>query len=158
MKSMSVTEAFGAAPPRSAAVLCVAGPNGSSDLILTDWFTWLNIKRQPMISFSMPRNASLGLDIQNGDRLVLAFPPLETAKKYRQGVRTAAQGQEKMLPEGVHLCALKDSPILIPAESETALQCTLENAYNFFPFKKVRIFNCNLEEALAAETASPARE
>ena len=49
MNSITVSQAFSNAPPRSAAVLCVKGDGGSTDLLLTDWFTWLNMKRNPMI-------------------------------------------------------------------------------------------------------------
>lgn len=147
MNPITVTEAFSNAPPRSPCVLCLKGPEGATDMILTDWFTWLNIKRNPMISFSMPRNASLGAGLKEGDAFVLAFPLTKEALKYKQGVRTAAAGQEKALPEGVEPVALEGVPVLVPKGSEVVLRCTLAGAYNY-PFKKVRIFNCNLEEAL----------
>ena len=147
MKEISVSEAFSEAPPRSPAVLCLKGPGGSTDIILTEWFTWLNIKRQPMISFSMARNASLGLNLSEGDPLVLAFPPVQDALQYRQGIRTAAEGERKDLPRWVHPAPVPGLPVLVPAESTLVLSCTLAGAYNY-PFKKVRIFNCNLERAL----------
>ena len=145
MESLTASQAFSMAPPRSAAVLCLKGPDGSTDLITTEWFTWLNLKRQPMISFSMVRSASLGLDLKTDDALVLAFPPRQEAEKYRAGVRTARDGQDKPLP--VEVCSLPDVCVQVPADSEVLLKCTLAGAYNY-PFKKVRIFNCNLEEAL----------
>ena len=150
MKTISVSEAFCSAPPRRPAVLCLKGPRGSTDMILTEWFNWLNFKRQPMISYSMFRSASLGVDLKPGDALVLAFPPVEEAQRYRQGVRTAASGQEKELPEGVHPAAVPGVPVSVPEGREVALCCTLAGAYNY-PFKKVRIFNCNLEKALGRE-------
>ncbi|MEI3427681.1 MAG: hypothetical protein V8Q82_00260 [Christensenellales bacterium] len=33
-------------------------------------------------------------------------------------------------------------PVILPAGTEIVLRCTLARAYNY-PFKKVRIFNCN---------------
>ena len=150
MNPISVSEAFSNAPPRSPAVLCLKGPDGATDMILTDWFTWLNIRRNPMISFSMQRNASLGANLKEGDSFVLAFPTTSVALKYKQGVRTAAEGQEKKLPDGVEPVAVDGLPMLIPKNSEVVLRCTLAGAYNY-PFKKVRIFNCNLEEALGSQ-------
>ena len=147
MKEISVTEAFGSAPPRSPAVLCLKGTDGSSDLILTEWFTWLNIRRQPMISFSMSRNAGMGLNLSTGDPLILAFPPTEDALQYKQGVRTAADGRVKELPRWIHPVREEGLEAEIPEESGIVLQCTLAGAYNY-PFKKVRIFNCNLEKAM----------
>ena len=151
MKEISVSEAFGSAPPRSPAVLCLKGADGSSDMILTEWFTWLNIKRQPMISFSMPRNASLGLNLSEGDPLILAFPPTEDALQYKQGIRTAADGRVKELPRWIHPVRREGLEAEIPEESKIVLQCTLAGAYNY-PFKKVRIFNCNLEKAMGENT------
>ena len=147
MNTITTTEAFSNAPPRSRAVLCLEGPNGTTDMILTEWFTWLNFKRNPMISFSMSKNASLGMNLKENDPFVLAFPPAAEALKYAQGVRTAAEGQEKQLPDGVEPVAAGDLPMQIPKGSEIVLRCTLAGAYNY-PFKKVRIFNCNLQEAL----------
>lgn len=150
MNPISVSEAFSNAPPRSPAVLCLKGPDGATDMILTDWFTWLNIRRNPMLSFSMQRNASLGANLKEGDSFVLAFPTTSVALKYKQGVRTAAEGQEKKLPDGVEPVAVDGLPMQIPKGSEVVLCCTLAGAYNY-PFKKVRIFNCNLEEALGSQ-------
>ena len=81
MNSITVSEAFSNAPPRSAAVLCVKGERGRTDLMLTEWFTWLNMKRNPMISFSLPRSAEPGKRLQEGDSFVLAFPLLAEAKR-----------------------------------------------------------------------------
>ncbi len=147
MQPYSLREIFAIAAPRRAAVLCLPGPNGSTDMILTQWFTWLNIKRQPMLTYAMERAASLGLNVTNGGTLYLAFPPTTEALKYRAGVRTAEAGQEKELPDGVAAARFEGLPIEAPAGSEIILRCTLANAYNY-PFKKVRIFNCNLEEAI----------
>ena len=139
MKSISVSEAFSYAPPRSACVLCLKGELGSTDMILTEWFTWLNIKRNPMISFSMPRGAAR--DLREGDDFVLAFPPTETALKYKSGINISS---ENTLP------AVSGSvPFPVPGDTVVALHCTLAGAYNY-PFKRVRIFNCNLEEAYGA--------
>ena len=138
MKPISITEAFGGAPPRSACVLCMKGPQGGADLIMTEWFTWLNIKRNPMLSFSLPRGIDFGKDLREGDAFVLAFPPLETAERYKQGIRLSADNKPAPAAEGL--------PIPVPGGTQVALCCTLAGAYNY-PFKKVRIFNCNLEEA-----------
>ena len=139
MTPISVSDAFAYAPPRSACVLCVKGPQGGTDMILTEWFTWLNIKRNPMISFSLPRGIEFGRDLCEDDSFVLAFPPAETALKYRQGIRVSA---ESTLP-----AVASDVPFPVPGDSVVALYCTLAGAYNY-PFKKVRIFNCNLEKPL----------
>ena len=143
MKLITVSEAFSNAPPRSAAVLCLQGPEGATDMILCDWFTWLNIRRNPMISFSLPRTTSLGIQLREGDPFLLAFPGKKTGLKYSQGIRTAS---EKTYPEGVDPVREDGLPFLIPRGSEVILRCTLAGAYNY-PFKKVRIHNCNLEEA-----------
>ncbi|MCQ2454242.1 MAG: hypothetical protein MJ136_06840 [Clostridia bacterium] len=82
MKTISVSEAFALAPPRRPAVLCIKGPNGSTDMIMTSWFNWLNIKRQPMISYAMERTRSLGLNAAEMDELYLAFPPVNDALRY----------------------------------------------------------------------------
>ena len=43
--------------------------------------------------------------------------------------------------------SLPNVPLPVPGGSEVVLLCTLAGAYNY-PFKKVRIFNCNLDKAL----------
>ena len=52
MNTISILDAFGNAPPRSPCVLCVPNPLGGTDMILTEWFSWLNIKRNPMLSLA----------------------------------------------------------------------------------------------------------
>ena len=143
MKTISVSEAFSNAPPRSAAVLCVRGRRGGTDLVLTEWFSWLNIRRNPMISFSLPRTSETGKNLQEGDALVLAFPPLEEAKRYREAVNVNSEGRGQDAPETVPEDGLN---VRTPGGSEVLLCCTLAGSYNY-PSKKVRIFNCNLEEA-----------
>ena len=138
MKPISITEAFAAAPPRSACVLCMKGAQGGADLIMTEWFTWLNIKRNPMLSFSLPRGIDFGKDLREGDEFVLAFPPPDTAERYKQGMHLSAKNKLSLAADGL--------PFPVPGGTEVALHCTLAGAYNY-PFKKVRIFNCNLEEA-----------
>lgn len=138
MKTISVSDAFSNAPPRSAAVLCVKGERGRTDLLLTDWFTWLNMKRNPMLSFSLPRASAIGARLKEGDSFVLAFPRLEEARRYQQLISADADTQE---PEVTPMDGVQ-----VPKGSEVLLLCTLAGAYNY-PFKKVRIFNCNLEEA-----------
>ena len=140
MNTISVSEAFGSAPPRSAAVLCLTGEGGRTDLMLADWFTWLNMKRNPMISFSLPRTAEMAGRLRDGASLVLAFPPLKEAKRYREAVSADA---ETAAPETVPEDGVQ---VRVPAGSRVLLRCTVAGAYNY-PFKKVRIFNCNLEEA-----------
>ena len=142
MNPISVTDAFGNAPPRSPCVLCMKTAQGYT-IQLTEWFTWLNIKRNPMLSFSMPRGGEAA-SLREGDRFVLAFPPAEEALRFRQPVH-AVQGAE--LPVGTVDAGLEGFPVPVPKGSEVLLDCTLAGAYNY-PFKKVRIFNCNLEEAL----------
>lgn len=137
MKKITVSEAFGNAPPRSAAVLC-ARDNGLTSLELTDWFTWLNITRNPMISFSLPRTSRIGKGLRNGDSFVLAFPKPEEAERYREPVCAGDGDAETVLMDG--------EAIRVPRGSQVLLRCTLAGAYHY-PFKKVRIFNCNLEEA-----------
>ncbi len=143
MNPISVTDAFGNAPPRSACVLCMKGPQGGCVLLLTEWFTWLNIKRNPMLSFSMPRGGDAA-GLREGDRFVLAFPPAEEALRYRAPARADKDAE---LPVGTVPATLQSLCIPVPKGSEVLLDCTLAGAYNY-PFKKVRIFNCNLEQAL----------
>lgn len=147
MKTISVSEAFSLAPPRRPAVLCIKGPNGSTDMIMTSWFNWLNMRRQPMISYAMERTRSLGLNAAEMEEVYLAFPPVNDALRYQNGVRTAAEGEEKALPNGVSTCHWEGIPVEVPEDCDVILRCTVEGSYNY-PFKKVRIFNCNLEEAL----------
>ena len=143
MNTITILDAFGSAPPRSPCVLCIPGPGGGTDMILAEWFSWLNIKRNPMLSFSLQRDAAFGPALREGDRFVLAFPPENPARGYKQGLRLTAEELEKK-PGFLKVPGL---PAAIPKGSAVALSCTLANAYNY-PFKKVRIFNCNLEDAL----------
>ncbi len=144
LQTITVSEAFSNAPPRSAAVLCVKAGAGRTTLLLTEWFTWLNIRRNPMISFSLPRSAELSKALREGDSFVLAFPRPEEAKRYREPVLADAPAQDQ---EGETETVPEDGlDVRTPAGSEVLLRCTLAGAYNY-PFKKVRIFNCNLEEA-----------
>lgn len=144
---ISVSQAFSEAPPRSPAVVCFRGPEGSADMIAATWFTWLNIKRQPMLSFSLNRETGLSA-LETDDVLYLAFPPAEDITPYAAGVRTAAPGREKPLPDGVRVAKFQDIPLPLPESARIILRCRLAGAYNY-PFKKVRIYNCDLEEALA---------
>ena len=90
MFPITVSAAFGNAPPRRPCVLCLKGKQGGADMILTEWFSWLNIRRNPMISFSLPRDAAFGTDLREGDSFALAFPPADTAKKYKKGISISA--------------------------------------------------------------------
>ena len=40
LNTITVSEAFSNAPPRSPAVLCLKGSDGATDMILADWFTY----------------------------------------------------------------------------------------------------------------------
>ena len=126
MNNISILDAFGSAPPRSPCVLCVPNPVGGTDMIL-----------------SLLRDAPFGRDLREGEPFVLAFPPENLARGYKQGLRLTAEDLEKK-PGFLKPDAL---PAAIPRGSAVALSCTLAGAYNY-PFKKVRIFNCNLEDAL----------
>lgn len=147
MKTITIAQAFGQAPPRSAAVLCVRAPGGGVDMILTEWFSWLNMKRQPMLSYSMRRDAAFGLGADEGDTLVLAFPPRNEALCYKDGARVKPGGDAEGLPEGIRPVTLPNVPLPVPEGSEVVLVCTLHSSYRY-PFKKVSIYNCNLEKAL----------
>ena len=164
MKTISVSEAFGNAPPRSAAVVCMQGTGGATDMMLADWFTWLNIKRNPMISFSLPRKADMAARLQEGDSFVLAFPRLTEARRYEHAVSAEANCSEEdcaevglsktdcsVQPSGnvPETTAVKGLSVRVPRGSQVLLRGTIAGAYNY-PFKKVRIFNCNLEEALGS--------
>ena len=157
MKTITEREAFGIAVPRRPGVLCIQGPNGTTDMIMTEWFNWLNLRRQPMLSYAMNRGASLGIGLQTGDELFLAFPPVKTALKYRDGFRTAATGQQKEPPDGVEPCSVAGVPVQVPAGTEAILRCTIYSAYNY-PFKKTRIFNCSLEKAFALKQGDTIRQ
>ena len=54
--------------------------------------------------------------------------------------------QQPTLPDGIVPTVLPEVPVLVPQGSEVILRCTVEGSYKY-PFKKVRIYNCNLEEA-----------
>ena len=152
---VSVSQAFGEAPPRSTPVVCFRGPEGSTDLVAATWFTWLNLKRQPMLSFSLNREIGMGGTLESDDILYLAFPSAKDASPYEKGVRTAAPGKEKPLPDGVELGRFAGVPLPLPVRARIILRCTLAGAYNY-PFRKVRIYNCNLVEALKADVPGDA--
>lgn len=144
MKTITEREAFCIALPTRPAVLCLAGQDGSTDMIMTDWFNWLNMKRQPMISYALKRDARVGVGLELERELFLAFPPVPTAKKYMDGVNS----DQTPLPEGIEVCTVSGIPVLVPEGTEVILRCTTFNAYNY-PLRKIRIFNCNLEKAIA---------
>ena len=149
MKTITIAQAFGNAPPRSAAVLCVKGTDSCTDMVRTDWFTWLNIKRNPMISFALPRSSALGARLQTGDSFALAIPPPKEAEHYQQPISVEAAGAERDSAQEPETMAVKSLPVRVPKGTEVLLWCTLSGAYNY-PFKKVRIFHCNLEESLGS--------
>lgn|GEM_PF-1358100 len=146
MEPISVSHAFASAPPRHPAVLCVKGPDNSTDMIMTQWFTWLNIKRNPMISYAMETTANLGLNVEENTHVYLAFPPVHTALLYKAGVRTASEGKSKEYPSGIEPIKIPNVPVEIPRESETVLHISIAGSYKY-PFRKIRIYNCSLEEA-----------
>ena len=142
---LTPSEAFQIALPRRPAVLCLKRGE-ETQLIAVSWFTWLNMRRQPMISYAMERSAAMGLDLQPDDELYLAFPAPGKAADFKAGLhaRPAPEGQEDEADSRV--TNKYGLPVILPAGTEIVLRCTLARAYNY-PFKKVRIFNCNLEEA-----------
>ena len=146
MKTISAEEAFAACPPSSHPVLCRAISSDRTELILLPWFTWLNTKRQPMLSFSLERTSPVCSDLKRGDTFYLAFLPDEIALNYREGYRTAEKGVLKRLPESVELMQPEEMPLQVPAETRYLFRCGLSHAYNY-PFSKTRIFNCDLSEA-----------
>lgn len=152
MKQLTVQDAFQIARPRRAAVLCIKGKDGGTDMILAQWFTWLNFHRQPMISYALDRRIEFGLSAQEGQKLCLAFLPAQGARDYADGVHVCASGESAKLPKGVSLAAPPELPMQIPAGCEAVLECTLAGAYNY-PFRKTRIFNCNLDNAYGADEA-----
>ena len=141
---LSSSEAFQIAYPRRPAVLCLKRGD-RTEMIAADWFTWLNMRHQPMISYAMKRSASLGLDVEEGDELYLAFPSPKEAEKYQSGLRAVPTQSDE--DKGAHPVCAGNLPVMIPAGSDVVLKCTLSRAYNF-PFKKVRIFNCDFEGAV----------
>lgn len=92
---LSPSEAFQIAVPRRPAVLCLKRGE-ETQLIAVSWFTWLNMRRQPMISYAMERSAALGLDLQENDELYLAFPEPRAVEGFKAGLhaRPAPEGQE----------------------------------------------------------------
>lgn len=141
MDKITAQQAFYIAPPRRPAVLCMRNADGSVRYIMTEWFSWLNMKHQPMLSFSMPRGT---LELKEKDAFLLAFPSPEEALLYKQGFTVSGGEKPTDMPELINVSAVSAQ---VPNGSELVLWCTLASAYNF-PFKKVRIFNCNLDEAL----------
>ena len=97
-----------------------------------------------MLSYALNRDVSVGLGLEAGQELFLAFPSVNTALKYKAGIHST----QEPLPEGIEPCTVSGIPVEIPLGCEVVLRCTLFNAYNY-PFKKTRIFNCNLEKAIA---------
>ena len=146
MRQLTPLQAFELAPPRRHAVLCLPGPNGSTDMILVHWFTWLNMKRNPMIAYGMETTAALGLNVDTGSTVFLAFPPAKEALLYKKGIRTAEAGKEKTLPKGVVPVEIPGVALPAPQGTEAVLRCEIANSFKY-PFRKVRIYNCNLEEA-----------
>ena len=144
MKELTPSQAFNIAPPRRPAVLCVQGKDGMTGMMKTEWFSWLNMKNQPMLSFSIARDA--GFDLREDDKLYLTFPPVEEAQTYRKGAYAPMENGK--LPGGMQTRKVNALPVVIPAGAELVLCCTLAYAYNY-PFGKVRIHNCNLDEALS---------
>ena len=147
MRSISVSEAFANAPPRRPAVLCLPGKDGSTDLIATQWFSWLNIKHNPMLSFALELIPGFEKRPGIGDRLYLAFPPMGEVQYYKDGVHISAEGKSTEQKPDLALVTMPGIPVSIPENSEIILCCTLAGSYRD-PFKKVRICNCDLEEAL----------
>lgn len=142
---LSPSEAFQIAVPRRPAVLCLKRGE-ETQLIAVSWFTWLNMRNQPMISYAMERSAAMGLDLQENDELYLAFPEPRAVEGFKTGLhaRPAPEGQEDEADSRV--TSQHGLPVILPAGTEIVLRCTLTRAYNY-PFKKVRIFNCNFEDA-----------
>ena len=88
----------------------------------------------------------MGLDLQENDELYLAFPEPRAVEGFKAGLhaRPAPEGQEDETDSRV--TNQYGLPVILPAGTEIVLRCTLAHAYNY-PFKKVRIFNCNFEDA-----------
>lgn len=149
MQACSPDRAFGIAQPRRPAVLCLPGPDGSTDLITVQWFNWLNLRRNPMVTYAMETTASLGLNVQDDSTVYLAFPSVEEAVKYKSGIRTAYAGKTKALSAGIEPVSIPEVPVLVPSGTEAVLRCEIAGSYKY-PFKKVRIYNCNLVEAFCA--------
>lgn len=84
------------------------------------------------------------MSLRTGDGLTLAFPPVGQTALYQEGL-CIGEGEEN-LPQGV----IREADLLLPEGSQVVLRCSLSNAYNY-PFKNVRIYNCDLEEALGAQ-------
>lgn len=140
MVKITVSEAFGFVPPRRPAVLCLLRDEGGTDLVSTQWFTWLNITKQPMLSYSMERSATVGVNVASGEEVWLAFPPEKEAALYSSGVsKPPAEATAGELP------------VVLPVHCEVVFRCRISHAYNY-PFKKVRIFNCDLVQAYANES------
>lgn len=134
MKELSVKEAFSAVPPRSAGVLCVQAEDGGTDVIALKWFTWLNIRHNPMLSFALDSGAEPGKRLEHGDKLYLFFAEEKKTEDYAEPRRLPG-------PESPG-----EWPVRFPDGMRVAFSCTLENKYKY-PFKKVRIFNCDLDAA-----------
>lgn len=131
---LSPSEAFQIAVPRRPAVLCLKRGE-ETQLIAVNWFTWLNMRNQPMISYAMERSAVMGLDLQENDELYLAFPEPRAVEGFKAGLhaRPAPEGQEDETDSRV--TNQYGLPVILRAGTELVLRCTLARAYNY-PFKK----------------------
>ena len=87
-----------------------------------------------------------GLNAKENDTVYLAFPPVKDALLYKGGIRTAYDGKDKAMPKGIRPVSIAGVPVLVPDGSEAILRCEIAGSYKN-PFKKVRICNCNLEDA-----------
>ncbi len=141
---LSPSEAFQTAVPHRPAVLCIKRGE-ETQLISVSWFTWLNMRNQPMISYAMERSAAMGLDLESGDELYLAFPDSHSVSNFKSGLRARPRPDDAEDEADSRVMTHPALPVILPAGTEIVLRCTLSRAYNF-PFKKVRIFNCNYED------------
>ena len=130
MNEIPIMQAFSLAPPRSFPTLFLTRRDGRPDRIAVDWFNWLNMKRQPMLTFAVDKNIGKEIALNEDEKFALVFPSQDPAapRETKQTVR------------------IPDFPEAGPDNAGAVLICTLSNAYNV-PFGKARIFNCNLETA-----------
>jgi len=125
LEEVSIQESFSRSQPGSSAVLCIKRNSSETEMVAVDWFSWLNMRHQPMLSCAVKKDALSGVKLSADDELILAVVPGAGPETDRNGAQ------------------LDDLSMRVPRNATLIFQCTVFGQYNY-PFKKVRIINLNL--------------